>query len=71
MKISGMEELIRAVERLKANVKAFNERSAAQYRIDFSVGYDVFDPKSGRTVQQFIKHIDYLMYEDKKRGKKR
>lgn len=69
LKISGMEELARAVERLKANVKEFNELSAAQYRIDFSVGYDVFDPNSGRTVQQFIKHIDHLMYEDKKRGK--
>lgn len=71
LKISGMDELVSKVERLKANVKEFNERSTTQYCIDFSVGYDIFDPKSGMTIQQFIKHIDHLMYEDKKREKER
>lgn len=71
VKINGMNDLVCAVENFRANIEAFNERSATPYCINFSVGYDVFDPKSGMSVQQFIKHIDTLMYDDKKRGKAR
>lgn len=67
LKISGMDELVSAVEKLKINIRQFNERSTTPYVIDFI--YDVFDPRSGMTVQQFIEHIDNLMYDDKKQGK--
>jgi diguanylate cyclase (GGDEF) domain len=69
LKISGMNDLACAVENFRANIKEFNERSTTPYCINFSVGYDVFDPKTGMPVQQFIKHIDNLMYDDKKREK--
>lgn len=71
IKINGMNDLVCAVENFRAKIKGFNEQSMTPYCINFSVGYDVFDPKSGMSVQQFIKHIDNLMYDDKKRGKEK
>lgn len=66
IEIDNESQLISAVERLKDNVENFNEKKLAPYAINLSIGYDILDSKSGMTVQQFLKHIDSLMYEDKK-----
>ena len=33
------------------------------------MGYDIYDYDSGISIDQFLKHIDALMYEDKKEQK--
>ncbi|WP_312942985.1 diguanylate cyclase domain-containing protein [Oscillibacter sp.] len=69
VKVDGKVELSNMVERLKTNVKKFNQNSGLPYSINFSVGFDILNCKSSMTIQQFIKHIDNLMYEDKSRNK--
>ncbi len=69
LKVVGMVELTNMVERLKTNTNKFNENNDLLYSINFSIGFDILDCKSGMTIQQFIKHIDNLMYEDKSRNK--
>lgn len=69
LKVSGIVELSNIVERLKTNLKNFNKRKMFPYSINFSVGYDIFDCKSNMTIEQFVSHIDNLMYEDKSRNK--
>ena len=36
------------------------------FRISFSMGYDVYDYNSGMSKDQFLNHIDALMYQNKK-----
>ncbi len=69
LKVAGMIELTNMVERLKTNTNKFNKNNDLLYSINFSIGFDILDCKSGMTIQQFIKHIDNLMYEDKSRNK--
>lgn len=67
--VSGMDDLVNAVERFKINTKEFNKQAKFPYSVNFSVGFDILDRKSDMTVQQFIRHIDSLMYDDKSRKK--
>jgi len=60
---SGLEP---ALARLKANLAQFNEKKLAPYEISLSVGYD-FYPAEGAEPSEFIKNIDRLMYEQKKK----
>ncbi|WP_411678330.1 GGDEF domain-containing protein [Caproicibacter sp.] len=69
LKIKEGGDLTDAVKRLKMNTKTFNERTEFPYSINFSVGFDVYNRESGMSVQQFMKQIDLLMYEDKSRKK--
>ena len=41
-----------------------------QYKLSLSLGYDVYDNKSQMSSEQYIKHLDSLMYKEKKRKKK-
>ncbi|AZV58861.1 GGDEF domain-containing protein [Clostridium sp. AWRP] len=69
LKVEKMNDLIDAVKRLKESVEKFNKRKKFPYSINFSIGFDIFDRKSGMTVQQFMRHVDHLMYVDKKQKK--
>jgi len=64
--IEKESDLIEAVDRMKMNVKKFGEQNPTPYKINFSIGYDIYDLNSETNVQQFIRHLDSLMYEDKK-----
>ena len=54
------------VHRIEAELRYFNEFSAKPYHLSLSMGYGVYDPASGMDAQQFQKHIDGLMYSQKK-----
>ena len=51
--------------RISNSVKNYNLTSSEPYTLDFSIGYDIFD-KSQMDEDTFIKHIDALMYNNKK-----
>lgn len=51
--------------RITNSVRAYNLTSSEPYELDFSIGYDIFD-KSQMDEDTFIKHIDTLMYNNKK-----
>ncbi|MGE5398141.1 MAG: GGDEF domain-containing protein [Chitinophagales bacterium] len=58
-------DLNQTVKRVKDNVERFNQQELAPYELRLSFGYDVYDMNSDMTADQFLKHIDELMYEDK------
>lgn len=66
LQVFDREELHDKVKWLKANERKFNTQKITPYSISFSIGYDIYDGSSGMTYQQFLKHIDLLMYEHKK-----
>lgn len=58
--------LQQVVQRIQNNAEHFNQESQRPYKIGFSIGFDSYDPCSKKTPDEFLKHIDLLMYENKK-----
>jgi diguanylate cyclase (GGDEF)-like protein len=67
--ISGSRQLETAVERIRESVRQYNESSKKPYKLEFSMGYAVFDNAAGMKLAEFQKLLDTLMYEDKRDGK--
>jgi diguanylate cyclase (GGDEF) domain len=68
MDLHHTERLEQTVERIEDSVKNFNNNSQKPYKLSFSIGYDIYDPISKTTAEEFLKQIDILMYNHKKRG---
>lgn len=51
--------------RIHENTRQFNASELRPYRIRFSAGSAVYRPDSGWDAQEFISHVDSLMYQDK------
>jgi ubiquinone/menaquinone biosynthesis C-methylase UbiE len=60
--------LKQAIERIKDGIKKYNESHDRPYNISVSMGYSVYDIKSGMKAEEFLKHIDNLMFNDKKKN---
>ncbi|MBQ9020649.1 MAG: GGDEF domain-containing protein [Eggerthellaceae bacterium] len=58
------DELREVVERINEEEKTFT-REGRDYELRFSKGYDVFDPQKFHSVQDFLAHLDELMYKEK------
>lgn len=58
------------VERIEMAVKKYNETSNQPYKLDFSMGYAVYDYNANMTTEEFQRYIDTLMYENKKSNNK-
>lgn len=61
--ISKLEE---TVKRIVDNADNYNSTSNKSYSLNFSMGYDIYDIKSRMNSDDFIIHIDSLMYRNKK-----
>ena len=59
-------ELVGIVSRIEAELRYFNTCAVKPYQLSFSMGYSIYDPASGMDAQHFQKHIDSLMYAQKK-----
>jgi len=57
------------LNRLLQTLSAHNERGYRPYQLNISFGYDVFDPRGTQTIEEFLAHIDRLMYQHKERRK--
>lgn len=66
LSINDKIQLKEIVERIRNAAEEFN-KTGKPYQIDFSMGYDVYDPASRMTAEEFIKHLDRLMYLHKKK----
>jgi diguanylate cyclase (GGDEF)-like protein len=64
---SNIEVLLR---RILDAVQAQNDKNTRPYKIKLSYGYDVFTPNRGQSIEEFLAHVDRLMYKQKaeKRG---
>ena len=63
--VHSRSELERIVTRIRASVERYNLEGRMSFRMSLSLGYDMFDPESGMTAKQFLRHIDQLMYRNK------
>jgi diguanylate cyclase (GGDEF)-like protein len=68
--INKPEDLKIAVDKLNLLITNYNLKTNKPYRLKLSLGYDIYDYKSGMGSEEFIKHIDSLMYAEKSRKKK-
>lgn len=66
VEVKSRGELERIVARIRENVAHYNYQSRMPFLMSLSLGYDVLDPESGMTSKQFLRHIDQLMYQNKK-----
>jgi diguanylate cyclase (GGDEF)-like protein len=62
---AGSEGAVRALERLRANVDAFNQEAARPYRLSVSVGLSWYDPAVPAPVDALIEQADRAMYVEK------
>ena len=69
IKLEDKEQTGPIIDRLRKNFKEFNESNVTPYDITVSVGYDIYNPELNMSDDEFIKHTDKLMYEDKTRIK--
>lgn len=69
MELSDRQDMLRAVERFKANVAKFNGRHLEPFSITFSIGFDILTRGADANVPDFLRHIDALMYEEKREKK--
>lgn len=67
--VSNSTELEDIVTRIDNCIKKYNESSVQPYKLDFSMGYAVYDYNSHMKVEEFQKQIDTLMYEKKQTSK--
>lgn len=66
LEIGDVEALEQVVSQLKNTVSQFNAEGKRAYEINFSTGYAVYDAALQMSPGEFFKHIDMLMYEDKR-----
>lgn len=66
--ITEKEKLEETVQRLHTAADNYNFHSQKPYKINFSMGYDIYDIKYNSQVEDFMRHIDKLMYQDKKKN---
>ncbi|ERK30423.1 GGDEF domain-containing protein [Clostridium intestinale] len=64
--IYNEQTLDKVVNRIRKNVETFNINNLKPYNINFSIGYDIYSCNSKMEADEFFKHIDMLMYENKK-----
>ena len=65
MDIDDKDKLLEVVERIKQSASDFNSRNKKPYEVNFSMGYDIYDYSSGMNAEDFMKHLDKLMYYQK------
>lgn len=68
--VSNKKDLIAAVRRIKDAVARYNNSGRKPYKINLSMGYSVYDVKSNMNMDEFLKHLDKLMYANKRSSKK-
>lgn len=66
---SDIIDLESIVSRMKSSFGKYNESSNQPYNLGFSCGYAIYDYNSHMNVEEFERHIDKLMYLNKKVNK--
>lgn len=68
MDIDNVQMLEKAVARINDTIEKFDAYSKNPYKISFCMGYDIYDNKLKMKADDFFKHIDILMYNNKNAG---
>ena len=67
--VNNEDALKKLISNISATFEEFCNKSHKGYNLSVSMGYDIFNYKLSMTKFQFIKHIDRLMYHEKRRKK--
>lgn len=67
--IADHKELEQTVERIRLRVDQYNQAGGRPFELGFSMGYAVYDGSARPGLAVFLKELDRLMYEDKRRLK--
>jgi PleD family two-component response regulator len=59
------------MERIHEAIEKQNAKNTRPYKIEISYGMDVFVTHSGRSIEEFLAHIDSLMYKHKAERRRR
>lgn len=68
--VSSKKDLKAMVRRIENAVAKYNSSEKKPYKINLSMGYSVYDVKSKMNMDEFLKHLDRLMYNNKRSSKK-
>lgn len=64
--VPNLKSLENTVQRIKERILQFNNEERKAYQLDFSMGHDLYEPSQNKTPDEFIDHLDQLMYQEKK-----
>lgn len=67
--ISSRSDLEAMIERIAKNAAEFSESGFQPYQIRFSMGYALYDFDSRISAEEFLKQVDFMMYENKQDNK--
>jgi diguanylate cyclase (GGDEF)-like protein len=60
-------DILKLMERIQEAIDIQNEKNYRPYKLAMSYGCDTYTTNSGRHINDFLKHIDELMYKEKQR----
>jgi diguanylate cyclase (GGDEF)-like protein len=69
MDVDNRQTLSQTIERILQNVARFNSETQKPYKLSFSMGSDVYNPRSKMTYGEFLMKLDGLMYQNKNQKK--
>ncbi|NMC57083.1 MAG: diguanylate cyclase [Eubacteriaceae bacterium] len=69
--VTNKKDLLSTVGRINLYFRNFNKNSLKPYKLELSMGYEVYDVKSQMRANDFLKHVDLLMYKNKQKIKER
>lgn len=67
---NSLDEILIIRKRLNKNLEKLNQTLNRSYKIDFSIGFSVYDPANPQTIEKLIHLADQKMYEDKSKKEK-
>ena len=65
IELKDKSDLEKSLTRLRENIKQFNNKKMIPYEINLSIGADLYNQITKMSGQEFLCHIDSLMYQDK------
>ncbi|GKX68015.1 GGDEF domain-containing protein [Inconstantimicrobium mannanitabidum] len=65
LNVDNQQEVESIVGRISNSVAEYNKYSNAEYLLSFSCGYELYDFNKSMTVEEYINHVDQLMYWNK------
>jgi diguanylate cyclase (GGDEF)-like protein len=63
--IKAHHDMKRLMERIENAIDARNEKTTLPYKLCISYGYDCYTTHSKQNIDEFLEHIDQMMYEHK------
>jgi diguanylate cyclase (GGDEF)-like protein len=67
--VSAEYDIKRLMDRIQQTIDFQNEKHVRPYQIEMSYGCDVFTTNSDQLIQEFLAHVDRLMYKNKQEKK--